>query len=246
MSSTSTELAQLNKNLLSTQRGGDDVYDSLGSGATFLSRLQLFGKGDAINKNLIGVGRYGIPESGDSVIDLGPEITIIPLAIRPKAMDLSDRANIITVYDVESAEFQRIRAAAMQPNSGCMVGPSFLVIESKTSPRFLEFFCGSKSAAKEAMHIRPFLALTEADIAAKGSDEDPHDARPCTLRVRLAKSKDGKFSWHVPTVHACSIFGGKLPKAEKVADEVAKFLGAQGTQVETVADEDDAPKRRAR
>ena len=57
---------------------------------------------------------------------------------------MSDKEAIIVCHDHESDEFKRIAAKSLEKESHCMYGPSFLVFE-RSSGRFLEFFCGSKS-----------------------------------------------------------------------------------------------------
>ncbi len=131
-------------NLPSTQLGSDEEFDKMSRSSSFLGRLQLFTKENAINEGLIPPGTYGIPESDKKIIKLGPEIKILPLARRPKALDLSDKEAIIANYDPTSDEFKDIAARGDEQDSGCMCGTSFLVFEASTG-RFLEFFCGTKS-----------------------------------------------------------------------------------------------------
>ena len=95
--------------LPSTQIGSDDQFADLAKSADFIGRLQLFTKGKAINKKLVGPGNYGIPESDEEVIDLGDTIDIIPLARRPKAIDMTDNEAIIVNYDPETDGVQADR-----------------------------------------------------------------------------------------------------------------------------------------
>lgn len=201
--------------LPSTEIAAD--YDSLSKGADFLGRLQLFTKGKAIDKGLIAPGHYGIPISDDEIIDLGKEIDVLPLARRPKAMDFSDKEAIITSYDQNSPEFQRIAAQANGKDSGCMYGPSFLVFERSTG-RFLEFFCGSKSARLESKNITPFWETKE----------------PMTLKARYVEKT--KYPYHAPVVTKCSTPFTNLPPIEKVTEEVNTFLKPQADEVEVVAE----------
>ena len=205
--SESTDLISVDfNNLPSTQVGTDEQFAELAKSTEFLARLQLYTKGKAINKGLVRPGHYGIPASDEDVEDIGDEIDIIPLARRPKAIDMTDTDAVLVNYDPESEEFKRIAAQSLEKESHCMYGPSFLVFERKTG-RFLEFFCGSKSTRSEAKKIYPFLALTAADIArqkAAGhdvSDLEPHGPLPLTLKSRLVEK--GAYSWHVPVVVKC-------------------------------------------
>jgi hypothetical protein len=216
--------------LPSTEIAAD--YNSLSQGADYLGRLQLFAKGKAVDKGLIGPGHWGIPVSDDEVIDLGKEIDVLPLARRPKAMDFSDKEAILTNYDQGSDEFQRIAAQSNEKDSGCMYGPSYLVFE-RSSGRFLEYFCGSKSSRQESKNITPFL-LTVKD----GKQEGPH---PMTLKTRYVEKT--KYPYHVPVVTKCSTPITNLP-ADKVAQEINKFLNPKSDEVEVV--DDSKTKKRAR
>ena len=68
----STDLVTVDLTQLpSTQLGSDEQFSELSRSASFLGRLQLFTKGDAINEGLIPPGTYGIPESEKKIVKLG-------------------------------------------------------------------------------------------------------------------------------------------------------------------------------
>lgn len=238
----------LDLNQLSTQIGAEDDFADLSKGTAFLGRLQLYTKGSAVNRKLIGPGEFGIPDSDEQIIGLGETVDILPLARRPKAIDLSDKEAIITVYDAQSDVFRDIAARTTGQDSGCMYGVSFLVIERKTG-RLLEFFCGTKSTRPEAGKIAAFLPLSANDIERKAaagvdvSNMEPHGPIPCSMKSKLIEK--GKFSWHVPVVLPCSTPFTKMPKAEAIYVEVQKFLNPSSTEVEK-APEPDGKKKRAR
>ena len=241
--STSTDLVPVDMTQLpSTQVGSDETFTELAKSGDFLGRLQLFTKGKAIDKGLIRPGHYGIPESADDIVDLGDTIDIIPFARRPKAIDMSDKEAIIVCHDHESAEFQRIAAQSLEKESHCMYGPSFLVFE-RSSGRFLEFFCGSKSTRGEAKKIYPYLPLSEAQIAARElSGAEPHGPLPLTLKSRLVEK--GTYSWHVPVVVKCSTPFTKLPSMDVIVREIERFVNVKDDGVEKVSEEQ--ANRRAR
>ena len=249
MSATETALVPVDfSQLPSTQVGTDDQFLELAKSSEFIGRLQLFTKGKAINKGLVRPGCYGIPESDEEVQDLGNEIRIVPLARRPKAIDMTDTDAVLVNYDPESEEFKRIAATSLEKESHCMYGPSFLVIEESTG-RFLEFFCGSKSTRSEAKKIYPFLPLSAADIArqkAAGNDVtglQPHDPLTIVLKSRLVEK--GTYSWHVPVVIKATEQFTKWPKKERLFAEITKFVNCKGDGVETVK-EPVGKKQRAR
>jgi len=232
--------------LPSTQIGGDDLYTELAKGGDFLGRLQLYTKGKAVNKGQIPPGHYGIPESDDEIIDLGTSVSILPLARRPKAIDMTDSEALVISYDMQSPEFQRIQAKSAEPESHCQFGPSFLVYEQSQN-RFLEFFCGNKSNRIEAKKLFPYLPLTQAAIDAKAANGEnvadlaPHDPIPVTLKVKLAENKRG--SWHVPVVSACAIPFDRVPTIKVIAREIERFLTTKSNGVERV---DETKPARAR
>jgi hypothetical protein len=223
--------------LPSTQIGSDLDFDAIARSSDFLPRLQLYTKGKAVNRKLVQPGNYGIPVTDDEVTDLGDEIDILPLARRPKAIDLKDPENIVAVYDVNDPEFKRIQAQSAEKESGCMYGPSFLVYERSTG-QFLEFFCGTKSARMEAKRIFPYLPLTQEriDNDPNLAGQEPHDALPVTMRSRLVEK--GQWSWHVPVAVKCSTPFTKLPPAAVIVEQIVKFLDVKREGAAVVQDPD--------
>lgn len=243
----STELATLDLTQLpSTQLGTDEAYTELAKGGDFLKYIKLYGKGKDVDKGKIRPGHWGIPESEDEIIDLGDSIDVLPLARRPKALDMSDLSALVVSYDETSAEFKRIQAKSAEKDSKCQHGISFLVLERSTG-RFVEVFFGTKSSRPEAKKIFPYLPVSQADIdrrAAAGNDVEglaPHGPLPVTLKVRLAETKD--WSWHCPLVVKCSA-PIKTPSTAVVVKEITKFLTIKSDGVEKVAETEG--KKRAR
>jgi hypothetical protein len=222
-------------NLPSTQLADDAVFNDLAKSNEFLSRLQLYTKGSAVNRKLIGPGEFGIPENDEQIIGLGESVDVIALARRPKALDMSDKDAIVVSYDAKSPTFQDIKARSGEQNSGCMWGVSFLFIE-RTTGRLVEFFCGTKSARIEAGKIYPFLPLSADNIKAKEaagedvSDLEPHGPLALTMKSKLVET--AKYSWHVPVVVPCSTPFTRLPPVEQINDAVTKFLTVKDGGVE--------------
>lgn len=233
--------------LPATQLGSDAAFTDLAKGGDFLSRIQLYTKGKAIDTGAIRPGRWGIPESGGAIADLGDTINVLPLARRPKAIDMSDESAVIAVYDEASDEFKRIAAASAEQGSHCQFGVSFLVFEDSTGG-FYEVFFGNKSSRPEAKKLYPYLPLTQADIdrrAAAGADVGnltPHGPQPVTLKIRLASNKKG--SWHVPLVlKSSSPFSAKLPDMKAVAAQITRFVTVKDGGVERVQEPAGKPSR---
>ena len=224
--------------LPSTQIGTDDQFAELAKGGDYIGRMQLYTKSKANMKGLIPSGHYGIPESGDDEItDLGTSVDLLPLARRPKAIDMTDMEALVISYDMESEEFKRIAAKSVEADSHCQYGPSFLVYERSTG-RFLEFFCGNKSSRIEAKKLFPFLPLSQTDIDAKMAagnnvgDLKPHGPIPVTLKTKVAENRKG--TWHVPVVVMCASPFTKLPSDDVIRREIVKFLTVKDNGVEKV------------
>jgi hypothetical protein len=235
-----TALVPVNLDQLpSTQIGTDDQFAELAKGGDYLGRLKLYTKSKDAIKGLIQDGHYGIPESEKEITDLGESVDILPLARRPKAIDMTDMEALVISYEPESEEFKRIQAQSLQTDSHCQYGPSFLVYERSTG-RFLEFFCGNKSSRRESGKVFPFLPLTQADIDAKAGagnpvgDLKPHGPIPVTLKVEVAENRKG--IWHVPVVTKCSTPFTRLPSDDVIRREIVKFLAVKDNGVEKVQD----------
>ncbi len=232
----STALIPAFENLPAVQTGTDEGFDNLAKGGDFLGRLQLYSKGSAVNNELIPPGHWGLPEGSDQITDLGKTVDLIVLARRPKAIDLSDTDAIVTSYNMDDKEFERISVASGEQNSGCMFGPSFLVYE-RTTGRFLEYFCGTKSTRSEAKKIYPSLAVTADDIVARGlKGVEPHGPLPFRMGVKLVKKK--KWSWHAPVVMKCSSPFSTMPTRDQVLREMERFLNPSDSGVEKVKDDE--------
>jgi len=205
--------------------------NEVSQGSDFLPRIQLVTKGKYVDKGKIGAGHWGIPQpGGEEIIDLGDTIDVIPLDARAKALDVSDREAIIAVYKTSDPEFQRIKTAPK--NSGCMWGPSFLVIERSTG-KLYELFFGNASGRNEAGKLRPFLPT---------KDSPP---TPATLSIRYKEAKD--YGWHVPVIKKCSepFDPSDCPADDLIQAEIVKFRNPQ-SGIQTVDEDEVQTSDRAR
>jgi len=237
---TDTALVPINLDQLpSTQIGTDDQFAELAKGGDYIGRLKLYTKSKDSIKGLIQDGHYGIPEGDNQVTDLGTSVDVLPLARRPKAIDMTDMEALVISYDPKSEEFKRIEAKSAEADSHCQYGTSFLVYERSTR-RFLEFFCGNKSSRIESKKLFPFLPLTQTDIDAKAAagnnvgDLKPHGPVPVTLKVNVAENRKG--TWHVPLIVICSTPFTALPSDSVIRREIDKFLAVKDNGVEKVQD----------
>lgn len=196
-------------------------------GSDFLARIQLVTKGKYVDTGKIAPGRWGVPQpGGEDIVDLGATIDVVPFAARPKALDVSDKSAIISNYDLNSPEFQRIKNAPK--NTGCMWGPSFLVLERNTG-RLYELFFGNASGRSEAGKLRPFLP-------------NPSPS-PATLSIRYKKTPE--YGWHVPVVTKCSEPFSDGPSGPEILAAINKFMTEEGG-LEKVEEEEAPKSKRAR
>ena len=208
------------------------ALDNLSQGSDFLKRIQLYSKGKHVDKKLVEAGNFGVPLSAEKINQLGETIDVLIIDRRAKAIDMSDLENLIITYDSTSEEFMRIEAASTTKDSGCSYGPSYLVFERSTG-KFYEFFCGSKSARIESSAINSYLPVTGRMIEAGVTDETKtRGPKPCTLRAHLIETP--RFTWHVPKAEDCLTPFAKLPTMEQIGEEVNKFRNPDEPEVEVV------------
>jgi hypothetical protein len=202
------------------------TLDEVAKGSDFLPRIQLVTKGKYVDTGKIGAGHWGVPlPGGEEIKDLSDKIDIIPLCYRPKALDVSDREAIVSVYDVNDPEFQRIKNAPK--NTGCMWGPSFLVMERATG-KLYELFFGNKSGRSEAGKLKPFLPNKE------------NKGKPSAASVGIRYKKTPDYGWHVPVITKCSepFDPANVAFTEaQLSQEIEKFLNPE-KGVEKVDEED--------
>jgi hypothetical protein len=230
----SNELVPFKVNLPAVTEEQLNALDEVAKGSDFLPRIQLITKGKYVDEGKIKPGHWGVPQpGGDEIEDLGEKIDVIPFQVRPKALDVSDREAIITSYKLADSEFQRIKAAPK--NTGCMWGPSFIVLERSTGKMY-EMFFGNKSGRAEAGKLRKFLP----------TEDNSNTPSAASLGIRYVKLPD--YGWHVPVVTKCSEpFDQSKMKvtSEKVTEEVEKFMNPEAG-VEKVPEEETKKRKRAR
>ena len=226
----SNGLVPVVKSNLPVSTQNNEVFQDLAKSAAFLGRLQLYSKGAAIMKGLIGSGEFGIPEGDEKITVLGGKLDAVVLARRPKALDISDTNAIVQSFDPNSADFKRISKESNTKDSGCMYGVSFLIYE-RTSKRFLEYFAGTKTARGCCGDLFPFLPESHA--------ADAEYLTPVTMSSRLIEK--GTYAWHAPVFNKCST-PIDLPAQDRVAEEMTKFLNpdTNTSSGETVSEDEAA------
>lgn len=229
---------------LPAQMGDDADFQNLAQSTEFLRRIQLISKGKYVDSRQVQPGNYAIIIDGGNAQDIGDSIDVLVLARRPKAIDMSDVEQVVVSYDNKTDLFQDIAARSTEQDSGCQYGVSFLFAERSTAQLY-EFFCGTSSSRREIPTISAYMAVTAAQIKARGlKDVEPHGPLPLTLKSKNVRRKT--YSWFVPVPQACSTpFTAKqLPKPEAIRKEMEKFVVPP--EDETTVVKDDGKKRRAR
>lgn len=193
---------------------GDEAFENLRS-STYLPRLQLMtANAGECKKARFPVNHYAIVE-GSNFKDVGKTVDCLILAWRPKALEIDDE--ILTIYDPDDAEFARIQDRAdNEKDSNCMWGFEFLMWLG-TQKRFVTFFCGTKSARREAPNIKSLVN------------------KAATLRSKLIETK--KFTWQGIDVVACSTPMGGMPQKVKMTEEIEKFNNPPKSAVEKAPEE---------
>jgi len=148
---------------------------------TYLQRLQLYSKGNAVDRKLIAGGQWGVPQSADEITVIGESLDVLVLAYKPKALDLSNPKKPVSNFDPTSDEFIRIKKQAGVKDSGCMYGISFLVFERSTKMYLEDCSTPIELPADAAKQREEFLNPPER----KSSDEAASDAETAaTSRAR--------------------------------------------------------------
>ena len=192
----------------------DDAFNQLAGSASFLPRVMLMGgNSKLVQTGDMTPGCYAlIKGSNDNFVDLGREFNFLALAWRPKAMDVSDTEDVVSVYDNESEDFKAIVVKSATSDSGCMYGPEFLIWVPEQG--FATFFMSSKTSRREAPNLLPIAKIGGA----------------ATLKSQLIKTK--KFNWHGPVVTSCTEPFAALPDAEEVSLQLKAFNNPPERQVE--------------
>lgn len=232
---------------VSTQVASDDDFNDM-SASGFLRRIDLKSKGVLIDIGKVKPGHYCVVKSSDDADDLGDSIDVLPLARRPKAIDMSDKEQIVVTYDRQSALFKDIEKRSTQKDSNCQYGASFLVVERGTGQLY-ELFLGSSSNRREVGTVSNFLPLTEEDIERRSlTDVEAHGPLPLTLKSKRVENKAKGWSWFVIVPKPCSnqFTKKQIPEHDVLKSEIEKFLNPDDGNKPQAEPKMDGKKSRAR
>jgi len=206
-------IKELNQQIVGTTSSTDDVFGAVAKASSFLPRLQLFtSASNECKKGEFPLNHYGVVTAKNRIRDLGKTVEVVPLAWRPKAMQIMADGTILSKYDAKDPEFGRIAEMSDIQNSGCMFGPEFLLWVPGIKG-FVTFFMSSKSARNEAPALKDKLDQEQA----------------ATLDSTFLSNK--KFSWQSPVIRGCST-PLDLPAGDSLITEITKFKNPPKDEIE--------------
>ena len=205
----------------------------------YAPRLQLVSTGTsnlAMDKKA-EVGNWAIVD-GESVVDLGDSVVVIPLCRLEKAVDFSNSDNdigVVSAFGADTEAYIAIQKASDEfgYDSNCMYGPLYLGF-CVTTCQFVEYFCNNKSSRNEAPRLDAFLPISaEAAKQYKVEAREPVPVSFCTKKVK-GRGKN-KNQWYVPviTAHEGELNVENPPVPEDLAKACANFVK------QTIVEEDD-------
>lgn len=170
-------IALLNANNRS-QHATDAALKLVTTAGGFLPYIQVMGGNSAeVKRGKFPIGHFSLVKN-KKLGDIGESFIALLLSWRPKAMRY--KPTVMSYFDVNNPEFQKIEDLAKTPNSNCGFGPEFLM----WLPDYGEFatlFLGNITGRIESPNLIHCLE--------KGS-------KVCRLETHLIESKRNNNSWH--------------------------------------------------
>lgn len=186
---------------------------------SYARRIQLAVKGKLVDVLGVKPGDYAIVES-DSAESLGNSIDVIPIAYLDKAVDTSG-SDVVIAFGKDNEEYQRIAADLRADgfDSGCMVGPCFLVYE-RTTADFYELFCNNASMLRETQVLFDSLPVTKSQAEAHGIEPKP--PQPVNLGSKYLTK--GKYPRQVPVFKKSDAVFETQPEQQALLDAIKNFI----------------------
>lgn len=203
----------------------DSIFKELAGSAAYLPRIQLFGSSSGLVKQgKFPMAHWGLVKGKDDVTDLGNDVDVIPIAWRPKAMDVGGDEPL-SYHKPDSKEFQSIREKSDIPNSNCMFGIEFLVWLPE-SDCFVTYFAANFGGKQEAANIRNNIG------------------NGLTFKVKYVDRKKNPF--HAPVVTMCATPISNLPDETVLADTLNNFNNPKDSEVKVASQAETDATSRAR
>ena len=181
----------------------DKAFDQVVQSGAYLAYIQLMtANASQCKSGAFPVNHWAMVSNGNYT-DLGKEVDVLVLAWRPRAFEMSDDGGILSIFNPEDPEFQRIEAKADEDSGpGAMCGPEFLLWLPKQE-KFVTCLMGTKSARREAPNIKARMK------------------KPATLTSHLVSNK--RYEWQAPLCKPCTA-EFNTPSQEEMVEQMTKFL----------------------
>lgn len=197
--------------------------------ALFLPRLSLEGSNSTnVKLRKINAGNYALITGRETFEDLGARVDLLVLTYRSKALDLTDKKNIVSSYDKNSPVFKSIVEKAQvktQDKKGYMYGLEFLVYipGAKNEQKFATFFCGNPTHRVAAKNFAPVIKSK---------------AKTATLKSETINN--GTYIWEGPVILVCNAPLSQYPDVQDMTTQMEMFLNPIEGEVLEVATEEEA------
>jgi hypothetical protein len=215
------ELATLNEQTLALEIENpyeEELKEALTAGA-WLPRFRLFtANSDQVKSEKIIMDHYGLEIGKDNIEDLGREVDVLLITIRPRALDVRDTTNVRASSIIKSELYQDIKDIADNTpgKSGCLYGPEFLIyVPSKGV--FATCHFNNPTARNEAGKVNALML--DEELLKQGIQK--RQITPATFKSKLIDNKKNKWKGMMAT--RCST-PFSLPSTEDIQKVVNVFL----------------------
>lgn len=186
----------------------------------YLPYIQLHGSNSKIVKRgQFKMGNFALTKSKVNH-DLGDSFITFAISWRPKAMQY--KPTVLSVFDIESAQFKAIEAKDGQKDSNCGFGAEFLLWLPEHK-ELATLFLGNATGRNEAPNL----------ISSVGS--------ACRIGSVLIENK--KYEWHGAKVFPYDLPVNVWPDGDFLAEELKKFNNPPASTTD-VAEKDDSEEGR--
>ena len=165
---------------------------------------------------------------------------MLPLARRPKAIDMTDMEALVISYDLESEEFKRIqpqsrpRPIPIASTASASLSTSGPRADSWSSSAATSPAASKPRSSSPSSRLPKRTSTPRRRLAIRVGDLKPHGPIPVTLKVKVAENRKG--IWHAPVVVMCSTPFTRLPAGNMIVREINRFLAVKDNGVEKVQD----------
>jgi hypothetical protein len=238
---TQYDLAISSPEIVSIPEESVKAVEAMGVPRNFLPRLQLNNSsGTLCSEKGAKPGTFALVWDANRWTDVGNEINLLAISMRPKALLMEEGENPVAFYDRESEEFKNV-VIKMENTpkgtlGGAMAGPEYL-LWLPNSNTFATFFCANATLIRVSPNI---LNLMKQDGRAK----------PTAMRFqsKFIAPKSSKYKWWGMDVYPLTT---PLPEPkeegwfDKMKAELHKFQNPPKQEVE-MAPEDKGEEARER